>query len=76
MEKITGQESAFPYIGDITHNPQFDSVPGMNLRTYIATQAMVAVLNSYAHRALNADPIEVAVKALKHTDALLNELNK
>jgi hypothetical protein len=61
---ITGKESVFPQVVGIKVD-----VPGVDLRTWMATQFMAAVI-------ISGQRSEIAVEAVTCADALIAVLNK
>lgn len=76
---MTGKEQAFPISSD---RPERGITPGMDLRTYIATKAMAAIIGTRQSQdtmrpaAANVEPKVVAARAVAYADALIAELSK
>ena len=75
---------AFPTMGDITHNPQFDTIEGLTKREYFAAMADVpwnAVIETMRLDGITRPTVKQAAEyraAMKvcEADALLAELDK
>ncbi len=64
MQKETGGP-AFPEMGNVAHNSDWDSQPGMTLRDYFAAKAMQAIID------VSHPPELFANHAYKIADAML-----
>lgn len=68
-------ESAFPYTYDFYKNGQrnVQVYTGMDIRTYLAGQAMQGILAGRKH---SKDADDLAKESVQYADALIEELNK
>lgn len=64
--------------GDVvTGGMYFDDASGIDVRTYIATKAMAAMINAEWGNGTNRiTPAAVATEAVQYANALISELNK